>query len=139
MYWSNWVSFSLFFFFFFFQKSLPSNDAMGEDDLDEDAFEALFSQLEEDLKNDDPSLDDGDEEISEEDLARLEQELAEALGDVDMGMLNSAADDTESDNDAEEGDDDDEEEERPVKLRNWQLRRLASALRAGRRKTSVGI
>lgn len=128
------------FFFFFFQKSLPRNDAKGEDDLDEDAFEALFSQLEEDLKNDDPSLDDGDEEISEEDLARLEQELAEALGDVDMGMLNSAADDTESDNDAEENDDDEEEEEeRPVKLRNWQLRRLASALRAGRRKTSVGI
>jgi hypothetical protein len=35
--------------------------------------------------------------------------------------------------------DDDEEEEKPVKLRNWQLRRLASALRTGRRKTSVGI
>jgi hypothetical protein len=131
----------IFFFSFLFpQKSLPRKDAVGEDDLDDDAFEALFSQLEEDLKNDDPSLGDGDEEISEEDLARLEQELAELLGDVDMGMLNSAADATESDNDAEEEDnDDDEEEEKPVKLRNWQLRRLASALRTGRRKTSVGI
>jgi hypothetical protein len=78
----------IFFFSFLFpQKSLPRKDAVGEDDLDDDAFEALFSQLEEDLKNDDPSLGDGDEEISEEDLARLEQELAELLGDVDMGML----------------------------------------------------
>ncbi|KAB1204595.1 Transcription factor HY5 [Morella rubra] len=114
------------------KKILPRND---DDDVDEDAFEALFSQLEEDLKNDDLSLDDGDDEISEEDLARLEQELAEALGDDDIGMSSSPADDSEGDNNAEE--DDDEKEERPVKLRNWQLRRLALALKAGRRKTSI--
>lgn len=120
--------------YFVQQKILSRND---DDDVDEDAFEALFSQLEEDLKNDDLSLDDGDDEISEEDLARLEQELAEALGDDDIGMSSSPADDSEGDNNAEE--DDDEKEERPVKLRNWQLRRLALALKAGRRKTSVCI
>ena len=121
------------------QKSLHHKEPAKEDDIDEDAFEALFSQLEEDLKNEDPSLDDGDEEISEEDLAMLVQELAEALGDDDIPMSDSSADDTESGNIAEEDEDkeEEEEEERPVKLRNWQLRRLASALKAGRRKTSV--
>jgi len=118
------------------QKSLRHKEPAKEDDIDEDAFEALFSQLEEDLKNEDPSLDDGDEEISEEDLAMLVQELAEALGDDDIPMSDSSADDTESGNIAEE-DEEEEEEERPVKLRNWQLRRLASALKVGRRKTSV--
>ena len=124
------------------QKSLRQKEPAKEDDIDEDAFEALFSQLEEDLKNEDPSLDDGDDEISEEDLAMLVQELAEALGDDDIPMSDSSADDTESGNIAEEDEDkeeeeEEEEEERPVKLRNWQLRRLASALKAGRRKTSV--
>ncbi|KAF3447138.1 hypothetical protein FNV43_RR12318 [Rhamnella rubrinervis] len=110
------------------KKSLAKNRVMeDEDDIDEDAFEALFNQLEEDLKNDDISLDNGDddEDITEEDLAMLEQELAEAFGAVD------------SENEDEEGDDDEEEEEEPpVKLKNWQIRRLASALKAGRRKTS---
>lgn len=121
------------------QKSLRQKEPAKEDDIDEDAFEALFSQLEEDLKNEDPTLDDGDDEISEEDLAMLVQELAEALGDDDIPMSDSSADDTESGNIAEEDEDkeEEEEEERPVKLRNWQLRRLASALKAGRRKTSV--
>ena len=121
------------------QKSLRQKEPAKEDDISEDAFEALFSQLEEDLKNEDPSLDDGDDEISEEDLAMLVQELAEALGDDDIPMSDSSADDTESGNIAEEDEDkeEEEEEERPVKLRNWQLRRLASALKAGRRKTSV--
>jgi TATA-binding protein-associated factor Taf7 len=89
------------------------------------------------LKNEGLSLDDGDDEISEEDLARLEQELAEALGDDDIGMSDDeSADDTETGNIAEE-DEEEEEEEKTVKLRNWQLRRLASALKVGRRKTSV--
>ncbi|XP_050268475.1 protein OVEREXPRESSOR OF CATIONIC PEROXIDASE 3 [Quercus robur] len=122
------------------KKSLRHKEPAKEDDIDEDAFEALFSQLEEDLKNEDPSLDDGDEEISEEDLAMLVQELAEALGDDDIPMSDSSADDTESGNIAEEEEEEEEEEkeeERPVKLRNWQLRRLASALKVGRRKTSI--
>ncbi|KAF8389079.1 hypothetical protein HHK36_025764 [Tetracentron sinense] len=113
------------------KKSLPQND--DEDDLDEDAIEALFSQLEEDLKNDNLSADDSDEEISEEDFARLERELEEALGDDNelSEMLNSIADSIDGD------DDEEEEEEIPVKLKNWQLRRLASALKIGRRKTSI--
>lgn len=119
------------------QKSLRHKEPAKEDDIDKDAFEALFSQLEEDLKNEDSSLDNGDDEISEEDLAMLVQELAEALGDDDIPMSDSSADDTESGNIAEEDEEEEEEEERPVKLRNWQLRRLASALKAGRRKTSV--
>lgn len=121
------------------KKSVPRNDDDRKDDgIDVDAFEALFNQLEEDLKNDGISFDDGDEELSEEDLARLEQELAEALGDDDIGLSDSDADvtETESDN-VDEEDDDDEEEERPVTLKRWQLRRLASALKAGRRKTSI--
>ena len=73
-------------------------------------------------------------------------------------MFNSITDEIESNNDAEEvgaeeeeeeedddeeeeeeEEEDDEDEERPVKLKNWQLRRLASALKTGRRKTSVSI
>ena len=91
------------------------------------------------MKNEGLSVDDGDDEISEEDLARLEQELAEALGDDDIGMSDDeSADDTETGNIAEEDEEEEEEEEeKTVKLRNWQLRRLASALKVGRRKTSV--
>ncbi|XP_057956951.1 protein OVEREXPRESSOR OF CATIONIC PEROXIDASE 3 isoform X2 [Malania oleifera] len=118
------------------KRNVPHNDAMGEEDLDEDAFDALFSQLEEDLKNDDLSTNDNDDEISEEDLAKLERELEEALGDdVLLGKSNAAADNIESGNDVEI--DDEDEEETPVKLKRWQLRRLASALKVGRRKTSI--
>ncbi|KAL0888136.1 hypothetical protein Bca101_012119 [Brassica carinata] len=106
--------------------------------------------LEEDLNNDKSSIDD--EEISEEDLDRLAAELAEVLGggdDVDgIDLFGSAtsdvADDDEDDghdddieDDDEDEDDSEEEDERPVKLKNWQLRRLAYALKAGRRKTSI--
>ncbi|KAL5559319.1 hypothetical protein UlMin_035530 [Ulmus minor] len=113
----------------------------GEDDdeevIDEDAFEALFSQLEEDLKKDDPSFegDDG-EEISEEDLAKLEKELARAFGEIDI-VEDMDGEDEDGDNAEEDEDEDEEEEEEPVKLKTWQLRRLASALRTGRRKTSI--
>lgn len=133
---------------------------MKDDALDEDAFEALFNQLEEDLKNDNLSLDDDDEEISEEDLAKLERELEDALADDEelLGMLNLTTDELENisdlldigaedkddgdDDDVDDDNDDDDEEEeegRPVKLKTWQLRRLASALKTGRRKTSVSL
>jgi len=49
----------LFLYIFFGQKTQS-----GDDDIDEDAIEALFRQLEEDLKND-LSDDDGDDEITE--------------------------------------------------------------------------
>ncbi|KAF3781621.1 Protein OVEREXPRESSOR OF CATIONIC PEROXIDASE 3 [Nymphaea thermarum] len=109
------------------------NEDPGEGGLeaDEDALEALFSMLEEDLKNDDLALDNDDEEITEEDLAKLEQELEDALNDVE--------DDEVSLLQNEEGgsDEADEEEVEPVKLKRWQLRRLASALKVGRRKTNI--
>ncbi|KAK6927516.1 hypothetical protein RJ641_006107 [Dillenia turbinata] len=91
--------------------------------------------------------DTDDDEISEEDLAKLEQELAKALeGDYELlQMLDSAAEDLENDDDDEtadfededEEDYDDEEEEVPLKLKNWQLRRLASALKVGHCKTNI--
>lgn len=123
---------------------MPQTNVGEDDDLDEDAFEALFRQLEEDLKNDDPSALDGDEEISEEDLALLERELEEALGDEELQKaFSSSVDESELeigkegvDNDEEE-DDYDDEEEKQVVLKNWQIRRLAYALKNGRRKTSV--
>lgn len=95
------------------------------------------------MNNDKSSIDD--EEISEEDLDRLAAELAEVLGggdDVDgIDLFGSVTSDVADDDDEEDDDDDDddseEEDERPVKLKNWQLRRLAYALKAGRRKTSI--
>ncbi|XP_022139072.1 protein OVEREXPRESSOR OF CATIONIC PEROXIDASE 3 [Momordica charantia] len=107
-----------------------------EEDVDGDALEALFSLLEEDLKNDELSLDDDDgegDEFSEEDLAKLERELGLALG-IDDEEEEEAEEEAE-----EEVEDlgDKEEVEMTVKLKNWQLRRLASALKKGRRKTSI--
>lgn len=104
-----------------------------EGGVDEDAFEALFAQLEEDLKNDEISIDENDDdEISEEDLANLEKELEEAFGDVDLDELSSSNIPS-----SENIDSDDEAEEIRPKLKNWQLRRLASAFKIGRRKTNV--
>ncbi|KAL6985289.1 hypothetical protein U1Q18_018665 [Sarracenia purpurea var. burkii] len=119
------------------EPRFPHNEVNEEDDLDGDAVEALFSLLEEDLKNDDPSLDDGDYEIGEEDLAKLEHELEEASGDDNelLGAFDRPVED-EIDNKDEE-DDDSDYDENLVKLKNWQLRRLAYALKNGRRKTSI--
>lgn len=115
-----------------------------EDEIDEDAFEALFGMLEEDLKSDDLSTGDGDDEngdLSEKDLEKLQRELEEALGvggddDVEVEMASSVGDDVE-DNDGDE--EEEEEGERPVMLKNWQLRRLARVLKIGRRKTGVSV
>ncbi|CAK7353620.1 unnamed protein product [Dovyalis caffra] len=108
--------------------------------MDEDAFEALFDMLEEDLKNDDLSVGDVDDDLSEEDLEKLQHELEEALGvgggdDDEVEMVNSVGDDVEHDDGEDE--EEDEEEERPVTLKNWQLRRLARVLKTGRRKASI--
>ncbi|OAY53695.1 protein OVEREXPRESSOR OF CATIONIC PEROXIDASE 3 [Manihot esculenta] len=131
------------------KKSSLEDVKQEEDDIDEDAFEALFSMLEEDLKNDGSSIDDDDDEISEADFDKLQRALEEALGvgdddDDDVEILGSAGDDVEDGNpieeeeeEEEEEDNDDEQEEGPLKLKNWQLRRLARALKNGRRKTSI--
>ncbi|KAK9141668.1 hypothetical protein Syun_011068 [Stephania yunnanensis] len=111
------------------------DDVNEEDGIDEDALEAFFSQLEKDL-NIDLSDNDCDEELSEEDLARLGKELEEAFADEDEETFNSS-DSEVDDDDNDDDEDDDEDDERPIKLKNWQLRRLASALKIGRRKTSI--
>ncbi|CAH9099874.1 unnamed protein product [Cuscuta europaea] len=150
------------------QKQSLAQRHKTDDDLDEDAFEALFLQLEEDLENDDLSMDDGDSEITEDDLANLECELEEALkGDNLSGDVESILDEEnqeikhevdlrleegegEEEEEEEEEDNDDDNEvaasvkgdeddiyESPVQLKNWQLKRLAYALKSGRRKTSI--
>ncbi|KAK4755887.1 hypothetical protein SAY87_009644 [Trapa incisa] len=114
------------------KQPMPDSPLVKDEDLDDDAFEALFKQLEEDLKNDeDLSFDDDDVEISEEDFSKLENELKGALGDGDdIEMFDDTGDSIEEC-------EDDEDIERPVKLKRWQLRRLASALKTGRRKTNI--
>lgn len=114
-----------------------------EEEEDDDAFEALFAQLEEDLKKDDPSLFDGDDEITEEDLAKLDAELA-AIDEEIAEVFDMAGYEIEDRDDDDEEilvevdeDEDEDEEEQPLQLRNWQLRRLALALKTGRRKTNV--
>ncbi|KAL1202257.1 Protein OVEREXPRESSOR OF CATIONIC PEROXIDASE 3 [Cardamine amara subsp. amara] len=118
------------------KKSSEGDDNGGGEE--DDPFEALFNLLEEDLKNDNSSIDD--EEIREEDLDALAEELARALGGGDdvngIDLFGSATGDL-VDAEDDEDDDDSEEDERPTKLKNWQLRRLAYALKAGRRKTSI--
>ncbi|KAL9239865.1 hypothetical protein vseg_014144 [Gypsophila vaccaria] len=141
-------------------KSRKTGGSKKDADLGEDAFEALFKQLEEDLKKDGELVDDDEEEITEEELALLERELGEALAfDEDLSdLLNMAmgtddaieveavVEDVEDDNDEDDDDDEEEEDEdadedeeaaEPIKLRGWQLRRLAYALKVGRRKTSI--
>ncbi|CAI9775506.1 unnamed protein product [Fraxinus pennsylvanica] len=133
------------------KKKLTHKKVEEDDNIDEDAFDALFHMLEEDLKNDNLSVNDGEgDDITEEDMLKLEHELAEALADDELlGALASTVggeteneveeeDDGGDENEGEgEGDDDEEEEEMPLNLKNWQLRRLAYALRNGRRKTSI--
>lgn len=111
-----------------------------EEEEEEDAFELLFKQLEEDLKNDDDlSKDDSDEddEISEEDFALLERELEGVLGDFDAELLNTDISETQGDNDVEKSIGDGNENS--LKLRTWQLNMLARALKTGRRKLSVSL
>lgn len=109
-------------------------DGGDDDDADDGGLEALFKQLEDDLKNDDLSVEDDDDEISEEDMARFEQVLAEAIGDI-SGSEESVGDLVTDSKDVGNGEESDAVE-RP-ELKNWQLRRLACALKIGRRKTSI--
>jgi hypothetical protein len=120
------------------QTKIKNEDVAAEDEMDgedeDNAMEALFKQLEEDLENDDLSVDDDEDEISEEDMAMFEQELAEAIGDV------AGADESTGDlfpGFRESGDDDKVHGSQQPELKSWQLRRLARALKIGRRKISV--
>ncbi|MED6203824.1 hypothetical protein PIB30_118379 [Stylosanthes scabra] len=113
-----------------------------DEDEEEDAFELLFKQLEEDLKKDnllkDGSNDDDDDEITEEELALLERELEGALGEFDAETLNPDLIHAETDAGDSEEEEEDEEDGVPM-LRTWQMKKLARALKAGRRKTSVSV
>ncbi|KAJ8538381.1 hypothetical protein K7X08_014921 [Anisodus acutangulus] len=121
-------------------QSSPKKDTEEVDDIDEDAFEALFQLLEEDLKNDDLSLND-DDDITEEDLAKLERELEEALkddgllGDIDSIDNEKIGSCKAEDEEVEE--DDNEDEDMLEKLKTWQLKKLAYALRKGKRKLNI--
>ncbi|CAI0415026.1 unnamed protein product [Linum tenue] len=59
-----------------------NDDEEEGDDIDEDAFDALFDMLEGDLKNSDSSVGDEDDydDMSEEDIMKLQSELEKALG-----------------------------------------------------------
>jgi hypothetical protein len=111
-----------------------AEDVMDDDDDEDGALEALFKQLEEDLENDDLSVDDDDDGISEEDMARFEKELAEAIEDV-SGVDESAGGSLLSCGDY--GIDEQIDGSERLELKTWQLRRLARALKIGRRKISV--
>ncbi|PAN23441.1 hypothetical protein PAHAL_4G091300 [Panicum hallii] len=115
------------------EEVVPAEAVMDDDDED-GALEALFKQLEEDLENDDLSVDDDEDEISEEDMARFEKELAEAIEEVG-GVDESAGDSLLSS--ADYGNDEQIDGSQRPELKTWQLRRLARALKIGRRKTSI--
>ncbi|XP_004501314.1 protein OVEREXPRESSOR OF CATIONIC PEROXIDASE 3 [Cicer arietinum] len=118
-------------------KNKLSHVTEGIGEEDEDAFELLFKQLEEDLKNDGLSKDDsGDDEITEEDIDMLERELEDVLGDFDAELLNTDISDTPPDNDDAQKNSTDGKESL-LNLRTWQLNKLARALKTGRRKTSI--
>ncbi|KAK9031708.1 hypothetical protein V6N11_055999 [Hibiscus sabdariffa] len=71
-------------------------------------------------------------------IGMLTNELVEALGNFDFEGLTSSPGDAKEEEAESVGDqDNDEEEERPVKLKNCQLRRLATALKVGLHKTSI--
>lgn len=113
---------------------VAAEDVMDDDDDEDGALEALFKQLEEDLENDDLSVDDDDDGISEEDMARFEKELAEAIEDV-SGVDESAGGSLLSCGDY--GIDEQIDGSERLELKTWQLRRLARALKIGRRKISI--
>lgn len=126
----------LILLFYIFQKKLPRDhvtDGDEEEEEEEDAFELLFKQLEEDLKRGgDLSDDDDEDEITEEEMALLERELEDALGDFDAELLNSDLKDSETDSDPENDDDDDDDDDgdgRSTELRDWRLKKMARALR----------
>lgn len=86
-----------------------------------------------------------DDDITEEELAKLELELEEALKDDELlGEIDSIANEkiesSKAEDEgavAEDANEDYEDEDMRVKLKNWQLKKLAYSLRKGRRKLNV--
>lgn len=96
-----------------------------------DVLEALFKQLE-DLSNDDLSVEDDDDGISEED------QVWTGVGSSNWGFggVDESSGDSLPGSEGYGTDEETDETERS-ELKNWQLRRLARALKIDRRKTSV--
>ncbi|CAM6109151.1 unnamed protein product [Calypogeia fissa] len=133
------------------QKEMKQEDDSWdeENDLNEDALEALFAQLQMDLEA--GGLSD-DEDFTEEEVIEFENELAAALRDVEedeeaLRAIDVVAGDTETgpNNDDDEDQiagaleesEDEFDEERVVTLEPWQLRKLAAAVELGRRKVNI--
>ncbi|KAG9135237.1 hypothetical protein Leryth_013511 [Lithospermum erythrorhizon] len=128
-------------------KQVSNKNIDKNDELDGDPFEALFKMLEEDLENDELSLDDIGDEISEEEMKKLEEELEEALKDDELfAAFGSNVEKVEEETELDEEDEDNKEMEdkeddgggvNQLQLKTWQQRRLAQALKKGRRKSSI--
>ncbi|KAJ8751764.1 hypothetical protein K2173_025945 [Erythroxylum novogranatense] len=120
------------------KRLYPKVSRDGYDERNGDAFEALFDTLEEDLQSDGSIVDD---DLSEEEHNKLQHEWGKALGvgdgddDDDIEMFNTPGDHGD-DSDSNENDEENKEGS-SMKLKTWQLRRLASALKVGRRKISI--
>lgn len=114
-----------------FNEEVEEEDEEGEEEDEEeaakDALEAFFSQLEKDFNNHNPSEDN--EEIKDEDVVRFQKEISQALGDsgveLDEDGLNLL------------GLGEEEDVIQLPQLRTWQMRKLARALKIGKRKASV--
>ncbi|CAH9072196.1 unnamed protein product [Cuscuta epithymum] len=132
------------------------NDDLSMDDVDSEITEEdlanLERELEEALKGDNLSgdvesiLDEENQEIKHEVDLRLEEGEGEGEEEEeDEEEEEEEEEDKEEYNDDDDDDDvdasvkgyEDNEYESPVQLKNWQLKRLAYALKNGRRKTSI--
>ncbi|CAM8964122.1 unnamed protein product [Rhodiola kirilowii] len=110
-----------------------------------DPFEALFGMLEEDLKNLDEELlgidDEDEEDISPEELAKLEKELEAAIGESEelMQLLSLGGEEGGDVIDVGLGGEsvDDDGEDVELELTDWQLKKLAVAAKAGKRRTDI--
>ncbi|KAJ4782323.1 overexpressor of cationic peroxidase 3 [Rhynchospora pubera] len=99
---------------------------------EEDALNAFFSQLEKDINDHNPSEENI--EIKDEDVAVFEKELAESLGEAG-GELEEGVSDSEGF--VEENAIQSPENKTWQKLKTWQMRKLARALKIGKRKASI--
>ncbi|GLJ43904.1 hypothetical protein SUGI_0915290 [Cryptomeria japonica] len=119
-------------------EKLQKDEDDGEDLVDA-ALESLFSQLEKDLEND--TLSD-DEEITEEEMAKFEEELrglsnAEAGDEITEEEMAKFEEELRGLSNAEAADEKALLDYAPLELEDYQLQKLAAALNVGRRKASI--
>jgi hypothetical protein len=116
------------------QEYIEEEEEEEDDDEEEDEeypeldiLNDFFSQLEKDINNHEQSEDNL--EIDEEDVLKFEKELTQALGEAGIDL-----EDDDSDN---EGINEENDLIQLPQLKTWQMRKLARALKMGRRKASV--